>query len=56
MLGFWILSGIILPKATANLGASLYPTTTKAQMDAEVHEQAQHGSTVTTRRTSGPLP
>ena len=43
LLGFWIVSGIILPKATANLGASLYPTTTKAQMDAEVHEQAQHG-------------
>ncbi|MDF7815824.1 DUF3526 domain-containing protein [Hymenobacter sp. YC55] len=43
LLGFWILGCIILPKATANLGASLYPTTTKAQMDAEVHEEAQHG-------------
>jgi ABC-2 type transport system permease protein len=43
LLGFWILSGIILPKATANLGTSLYPTTTKAQMDASVHEEAQHG-------------
>ncbi|UOQ70225.1 ABC transporter permease [Hymenobacter cellulosilyticus] len=43
LLGLWILGGIILPKATANLGASLYPTITKAQLDAEVHEQAQHG-------------
>ncbi|TGE27502.1 ABC transporter permease [Hymenobacter metallicola] len=43
LLGLWILGCIILPKATANLGASLYPTTTKAQMDAQVHEQAQHG-------------
>ncbi|WP_022825360.1 ABC transporter permease [Hymenobacter norwichensis] len=43
LLGFWILGCIILPKATANLGATLYPTITKAQMDAEVHEQAQHG-------------
>ncbi|MCC2547080.1 DUF3526 domain-containing protein [Hymenobacter sp. BT175] len=43
LLGLWILGGIILPKATANLGASLYPTITKAQMDAEVHEEAQHG-------------
>ncbi|HEX8657592.1 MAG TPA: DUF3526 domain-containing protein [Hymenobacter sp.] len=43
LLGLWILGGIILPKATANLGASLYPAITKAQMDAEVHEEAQHG-------------
>ena len=43
LLGCWIVSGIVLPKATANLGASLYPSTTKAQMDADVHEQAQHG-------------
>ncbi|UOQ52339.1 ABC transporter permease [Hymenobacter cellulosivorans] len=43
LLGFWILSGIILPKATANLGASLFPASTKAQMDADVHEEAQHG-------------
>jgi ABC-2 type transport system permease protein len=43
LLGFWIVSGIVLPKATANLGASLYPGSTKAQMDADVHEQAQHG-------------
>ncbi|MDU0369920.1 ABC transporter permease [Hymenobacter endophyticus] len=43
LLGLWILGCIILPKATANLGATLYPTITKAQMDAEVHDEAQHG-------------
>ncbi|MBC6698539.1 ABC transporter permease [Hymenobacter puniceus] len=43
LLGLWILGGIILPKATANLGATLYPTITKAQLDADVHEAAQHG-------------
>ncbi|GAB3298091.1 ABC transporter permease [Hymenobacter tenuis] len=43
LLGLWILGGIILPKATANLGATLYPTISKAQLDADVHEQAQHG-------------
>ncbi|UOG72957.1 DUF3526 domain-containing protein [Hymenobacter tibetensis] len=43
LLGLWMLGCIILPKATANLGATLYPTTTKAQMDAEVHEEAQKG-------------
>ncbi|GAB2786268.1 ABC-2 type transport system permease protein [Hymenobacter luteus] len=43
LLGLWILGCIILPKATANLGATLYPAVTKAQMDADVHEEAQHG-------------
>ena len=43
LLGLWILGGIILPKATANLGATLFPAVTKAQMDAAVHEEAQHG-------------
>ena len=43
LLGCWMLGCIILPKATANLGATLYPAVTKAQMDAEVHEAAQHG-------------
>ncbi|TGE04543.1 ABC transporter permease [Hymenobacter fodinae] len=43
LLGCWMLGTIILPKATANVGAHLFPTITKAQMDAEVHEQAQRG-------------
>lgn len=43
LLGLWILGCIILPKATANLGATLYPSITKAQLDAEVHDEAQHG-------------
>ncbi|GGF06209.1 ABC transporter permease [Hymenobacter cavernae] len=43
LLGCWMLGCIILPKATANLGANLFPTITKAQMDAAVHEEAQKG-------------
>jgi ABC-2 type transport system permease protein len=43
LLGFWMLGCIILPKATANLGANLFPAITKAQMDAAVHEEAQKG-------------
>ncbi|SFQ51736.1 ABC transporter permease [Hymenobacter arizonensis] len=43
LLGFWMLGGVILPKATANLGATLYPAITKAQMDTEVHAEAQKG-------------
>ena len=43
LLGLWILGGILLPKATANLGAFAYPAITKAQLDADVHAAAQHG-------------
>ncbi|GAA4358874.1 DUF3526 domain-containing protein [Hymenobacter saemangeumensis] len=43
LLGLWSLGCIIMPKATANLGATLYPAVTKAQMDAAVHDEAQHG-------------
>ncbi|WP_324675757.1 ABC transporter permease [Hymenobacter sp. GOD-10R] len=43
LLGCWMLGGIILPKATANLGANLFPAITKAQLDAKVHEEAQKG-------------
>lgn len=43
LLGCWMLGCIVLPKATANFGASLYPSITKAQLDAEVHEAAQKG-------------
>jgi len=43
LLGCWMLGCIVLPKATANLGASLFPSITKAQLDAEVHEATQKG-------------
>lgn len=43
LLGVWMLGCVILPKATANLGATLFPAITKAQMDAAVHEEAQKG-------------
>jgi ABC-2 type transport system permease protein len=43
LLGCWMLGCIVLPKATANLGASLFPSITKARLDAEVHEATQKG-------------
>jgi ABC-2 type transport system permease protein len=43
LLGCWMLGCIVLPKAAANLGASLHPAITKAQLDAQVHEAAQLG-------------
>jgi ABC-2 type transport system permease protein len=43
LLGIWILCCVIIPKATANLGATLYTTPTKAQMDADVHEEVAKG-------------
>ena len=43
LLGIWILCCVIIPKAAANLGATLYTTPTKAQMDAEVHEEVAQG-------------
>jgi len=43
LLGVWILMCVLLPKATANLGSSLYETPSKAAMDAEVHHQAKQG-------------
>ncbi len=41
LLGIWILACVIIPKATANLGAGLYTTPTRAWMDAEVHEEVK---------------
>ncbi|WP_299991485.1 DUF3526 domain-containing protein [uncultured Pontibacter sp.] len=43
LLGIWILCCVIIPKASANLGATLYTTPTKAQMDADVHEEVAKG-------------
>ncbi|MFD3003484.1 DUF3526 domain-containing protein [Pontibacter toksunensis] len=43
MLGIWILFCVITPKAAANLGANLYTTPTKAQMEADVHEEVAKG-------------
>ncbi|WP_299758623.1 DUF3526 domain-containing protein [uncultured Pontibacter sp.] len=43
LLGIWILCCVIIPKASANLGASLYTTPTKAQMDADVHKEVAKG-------------
>ncbi|WP_247235638.1 DUF3526 domain-containing protein [Telluribacter sp. SYSU D00476] len=43
LLGIWIFCCVILPKASANLGANLYTTPTKAQMDADVHEEVAKG-------------
>jgi ABC-2 type transport system permease protein len=43
LLGCWMLSCVILPKITANLGASLFPGVPKAQLDAQVHEETQRG-------------
>ncbi|WP_183906880.1 ABC transporter permease [Rufibacter immobilis] len=43
LLGIWILFCVIIPKAAANLGNTLYTTPTKAQMDADVHEEVAKG-------------
>jgi ABC-2 type transport system permease protein len=43
LLGIWILCCVIIPKASANLGATLYTTPTRAQMDADVHEEVAKG-------------
>ncbi|WP_207431647.1 ABC transporter permease [Sabulibacter ruber] len=43
LLGIWILCCVIIPKASANLGNTLYTTPTKAQMDADVHEEVAKG-------------
>ena len=43
LLGIWIFSCILLPKAAANIGAGLFPGVTKAQMDAAVHEETLKG-------------
>ncbi|RNI21940.1 ABC transporter permease [Rufibacter latericius] len=43
LLGVWILCCVIIPKASANLGNTLYTTPTKAQMDADVHEDVAKG-------------
>ncbi|MDT0678538.1 ABC transporter permease [Autumnicola musiva] len=43
LLGTWILCCIIIPKASANLGSNLYTTPTKAEMDAEVHQEVAKG-------------
>jgi len=43
LLGIWIFTCVLLPKAAANLGSSLYATPSKAEMDAEVHHEAKEG-------------
>ncbi|KAA3437009.1 ABC transporter permease [Rufibacter hautae] len=43
LLGIWILCCVIIPKASANLGNTLYTTPTRAQMDADVHEEVAKG-------------
>ena len=43
LLGIWIFCCVLLPKATANLGAALYEAPSKAAMDAEVHHEAKEG-------------
>ena len=43
LLGIWILCCVIIPKASANLGATLYTTPTKAQLEADVHEEVAKG-------------
>ncbi|MFC6996368.1 ABC transporter permease [Rufibacter roseus] len=43
LLGIWILFCVLVPKASANLGNILYTTPTKAQMDADVHEEVAKG-------------
>jgi len=43
LLGIWIFMCVLLPKAAANLGSSLYETPSKAAMDAEVHQEAKEG-------------
>lgn len=43
LLGIWILSCIIIPKVTANLGSLLFPAPAKAEMDAFVHHAASKG-------------
>lgn len=43
LLGIWMLTGVLLPKITANLGSALYETPSKAAMDAAVHHEAKAG-------------
>ncbi|WP_224999193.1 DUF3526 domain-containing protein [Cesiribacter sp. SM1] len=43
LLGIWILFCILIPKASANLGANLYTTPTRAQLDADVHAEVVKG-------------
>ena len=43
LLGIWIFSIVLLPKALSNLGSSLYEEPSKAAMDASVHEESRNG-------------
>jgi ABC-2 type transport system permease protein len=43
LLGIWIFSIVLMPKALSNLGSSLYEEPSKAAMDASVHEESKNG-------------
>ena len=43
LLGIWVMFCVIIPKITANIGDQMYPTITKAEMDAEIHHKVASG-------------
>ncbi len=43
LLGFWMMACVLIPKATANLGATLYPTPTRFAFTRALHEDVQKG-------------
>jgi ABC-2 type transport system permease protein len=43
LLGIWIFSIVLMPKALSNLGSSLHEEPSKAAMDASVHEESKNG-------------
>lgn len=43
LLGFWMVACILIPKATANLGATLYPTPTRFAFTKDLHEDVKKG-------------
>lgn len=43
LLGIWMVFCVIMPKVTANIGDQLYPSITKAEMNAEIHEEVLAG-------------
>lgn len=43
LLGIWIFSIVLMPKAISNLGSALYEEPSKAAMDASVHEESKNG-------------
>ncbi len=43
LVGFWMVACILIPKATANLGATLYPTPTRFTVTKALHEDVEKG-------------